>query len=134
MRTYRKRLYIKGYGFLDVIRNVVTNIPYKKLGTALLPGVKKAGVNLANAASERIGHNLGSKIGDKIVTPRTDPAAIQEVRAQTLKDLELTPHTTQSRNKILQELKIVDNEPTVVPLGALYGTGRKVKGGMIKYL
>jgi hypothetical protein len=134
MRTYRKKIYIKGYGFLDTIRNVLTNIPYKKIGATLVPLAKKATISLANSASERVGHNIGSRIGDTLIKPRTDPQALQQVREQTLKDLELVPNNSKNRNKVLEELKI--SEP---PIGALYsGNGlkkkKKMKGGMIKYL
>ena len=135
MKTYRKRKYISGFGFFDLIKNVATNIPYKQIGHTLVPYVKKGAISLANSASERIGHNIGEKVGDVLAHPRTDDKKLQEVREKTLKDLELLPHNqkTKNRNKILQELKIND-----APISALYGGSlknkKKIKGGMIRIL
>ena len=135
MKTYQKRKYIKGYGFVDLVKNVLTNIPFK---STLTPFMKKSVTSLANSASQRIGHNIGERLGDTLIHQRTDDKKLQEVREQTLKDLELIPNNTKNnsknKNKILEELKLSDP-----PLGALYsGSGlkkkKKIKGGAIKYL
>ena len=134
MKTYRKQQYIKGYGMIDILKNTLSNIPYKKIGHVLTPFAKKSIIALANSASQRVGHNIGEKVGDIVIKPRVDDKKLQEVREQTLKDLELLSDNnskTTNKNKLLQELKL--SNP---PLEALYGSGikKKVKGGMIKIL
>ena len=117
----RDRIYVKGYGFSSIVKNMGKNLS-NKYGQKLIDSAKKSTIDAIKTASKRAiqktaeatGDLIGNKIADKITSvsnkkstkelPNTDEREEENVEITTHKKRYISP---EERQQIIDELRLV---------------------------
>ena len=120
----RDRIYVKGYGFLSIAKNLGKNLS-NKYGQKLPDSAKKSTTDAIKTASKRAiqktaeatGDLIGNKIADKMTggaSPKDVSISKKPVKElpNNEEDMEITTHkkryiSPEERQKIIDELRLV---------------------------
>ena len=116
----RDTIYVKGYGFLSVARNI-GKLVSNKYGQKLLDSAKKYTTDVIKTASKRAiqktteanGELIGNKVADKKTSVSKKPAKELPNNDETKEeDVEITTHkkryiSPEKRQQIIDELRLV---------------------------
>ena len=112
----RDRIYVKGYGFLSIVKNMGKNL-INKYGQKLIDSAKKSTADAIKTASKRAiqktaevtGDLIGNKVDDKITSvsnkkPNNDERKEENVEITTHKERYISP---EERQQIIDKLRLV---------------------------
>ena len=109
----RDRVYVKGYGFLSLAKNLSNKYSQKLIDTArksTTDALKTASKRAIQNTAEATGELIGNKVADKITSISKKP--VKELHGNEAEDVELSTNkkryiSAKERQQIIDELRLV---------------------------